>query len=183
MFYSSAPPRAGGAVGPGPRHLQAAPSPATGHTWCPLPSLPVPWVSPRKLSFLVPRHWQLLWGSLILGPIFPIPRTSATPTHLRLLPLLQHLFKCFSYPSPSTTRQNSQKIKKYSQKTPSNPEKIRAEIPSSTLCPFHFFSCPFYSSFTAVRAYYQHLQLPFTKDLWVFPCLLPLLYLLTYSII
>lgn len=39
MFYSSAPPRAVGAVGlsgPGPRRSQAAPSPATGRACTPL---------------------------------------------------------------------------------------------------------------------------------------------------
>lgn len=65
---------------------------------------------------------------------------------------------------------------------------IKARENQSRDTQFHSLSLPFFLvalfiPFTAVRAYYQHLQLPFTKDLWVFPCLLPLLYLLTYSII
>lgn len=53
-------------------------------TMVPLSSLPLPWVSPA-LSFLMPGHWQLLWGSLTLVPVSPILWTSARPTHLRLL--------------------------------------------------------------------------------------------------
>lgn len=76
-------------------------------------------------------------------------------------------------------RKSKNTVKKHHQ----TQRKSEQRYPVPLFVPSIFFSCPFYSSFTAVRAYYQHLQLPFTKDLWVFPCLLPLLYLLTYSII
>lgn len=51
----------------------------------PRPSLGFPQGFP---SLLVPGHWQLLWGSPSPG-LSPIPRTSATPTHLRRLSSLR----------------------------------------------------------------------------------------------
>lgn len=89
MFYSSAPPRAAGAVGL--RCLLLLTSP-----------LGVPSTVPPC--------------SRVLAALLGLPQPGASlhlmdicdshTSQMSLLPLLRHLFKRFSYPSPSTTRWN-----------------------------------------------------------------------------
>lgn len=144
MFYSSAPPRAGRAVGQG-RGTHQQPPALPLAMLVPPSSSPVPWVPPA-LSFLVPGHWHLLQGSLILVPVCRLPQTSVTSTHLRLLSslcqsiylnvsLILHLqlWGRIKFTEKQKMQFTAKSIK------PSNPEKIRAEIPCSTLCPFKFF--------------------------------------------
>lgn len=151
MYYSSAPPRAGGVVGLGPRRLQAAPSPATGHACAPSSS-PIPWVSPAP-SLPVPGHWQLLWGSSSPG-LSPIPRTSATPTHLRRL----SSFRCDIYlnvsfilhPLPRGGIKFTEKQEKQSRAKlviTIKPRENQSRDTQFEICPFHFLKLPFFSSF------------------------------------
>lgn len=66
--------------------LTGSPQPCHWPRWCPLPprqSLGFP--STVFPCSVLPGHWQLLQGSLILVPFCPHPQTSATPAHLRRL--------------------------------------------------------------------------------------------------